>query len=367
MAKIRGPVEIDTVIGLGQWTLGDLSYEIVKMEEAGQENTKDHTDKVTRLIMLFGYLDFIIDDDGEIQPQFLEDSNAEKFNKLLDGIYKLSNIFNVSAAPILGMGRAPLVYAGIGQAGTPGTTGPPGSDADIDVIEDPDYDNMSVIEVIISGVKTYKLGYAPYVAPTDSIAIQGSHTIEIGTVIATLGIIVTSTKGRETIIRRQIVSPGGLTLSNPNLNDPGPQQENIAATNVAATTTYVLEVEDDRNTVSANDTITFVYPFFYGATPSTVFTVYTALTKLIESKSNKSVLFNGVNKYFSFAYPVSYGLLTQILDQNQFPFNIATDWVRTTVNVTSVGLTNNYVNIPYYVYTTASQTTINNGTYTFKF
>src|SRR6478736_6026081 len=100
MAKIRGPVEIDTVIGLGQWTLGDLSYEIVKMEEAGQ----DHTDKVTRLIMLFGYLDFIIDDDGEIQPQFLEDSNAEKFNKLLDGIYKLSNIFNVSAAPILGMG-----------------------------------------------------------------------------------------------------------------------------------------------------------------------------------------------------------------------------------------------------------------------
>lgn len=367
MAKIRGPLEIDTVIGLGQWTLGDLSIDIVNMENAGLENTKDHTDKVTRLIMLFGYLDFIIDDDGQIKPQFLEPQNAAKFNKLLDGVYKLSNIFNVSAAPIIGSRRTPLVFAGVGQQGNPGTNGSPGTDANINVISDPDYDNISVIEEVIADVKTFKLGYAPYTAPTADIAIQGSHVIEIGVVIPNLGINVTSTRGRELILDRQIISPPGLTLSNPNLNDPGPQTENVAATNVSTTTTYTLQVQDDRGTVNDSDTITFVYPFLYGNTPFTSFNPYTALNKLVATKSNKSVLFNGTNQYFSFAYPVSYGLLTQILDQNQFPFDLNNDWVRTTVNVSSINLDNNWVNVPYYVYTTANNTIINNGTYTFKF
>ena len=46
MAKIRGPLEIDTVIGLGQWTLGDLSIDIVNMENAGLESP-------TNIIALF--------------------------------------------------------------------------------------------------------------------------------------------------------------------------------------------------------------------------------------------------------------------------------------------------------------------------
>lgn len=367
MAKIRGPLEIDTVIGLGQWTLGDLSIDIVNMENAGLENTQDHTDKVTRLIMLFGYLDFIIDDDGQIKSQFLEPQNLAKFNKLLDGVYKLSNIFNVSAAPIIGARRTPLVFAGVGQQGNPGTDGAQGSDANIDVVSDPDYDNMSVIEEEVLGIKTFKIGYAPYTAPVTSIEIQGSHTVEIGDVIATLGLLVSSTRGREEISSREIITPSGLTLSNPDLNEPGPQDESIADTNVAVTTTYTVQVSDDRGTYNGSDTITFVYPFLYGNTPGTSFNPYTALTKLIATKSNKSVLFNGTNQYFSFAYPVSYGLLTQILDQNQFPFDINTDWVRTTVNVSSINLDNNWVNVPYYVYTTANQTIINNGTYTFKF
>lgn len=366
---IRSQLEIDTIIGNGQETLGNLAYRVVLEKNTGRYDKRAHQDKIYRLILLDNYLRTIIDPDTEeIKPYLLLTENDIKFNKLLDAIYKLSDIFDVAGVPITGRRRLPLVFDQVGQPGTPGVEGAPGSDANIVVESDSTYDNMSVIEEVTGpNSKKYKIGYAPYVAPTISVALSVTLR-EVGIVVSSLTITVTSTKGRELITRRQIVSPGGFTLANPDINNSGPQAENVFAANVSANTTYTAEVEDDDNTIaSASASIQFVYPFLYGAadntTPSPDF--YQGLTKLVQTKSDKALTLNGTNKYFFFGYPASYGSLTRILDQNGF--NVTAEWTEIAQNVNSANLDNNWTGVAYKFYRTTLKTTINNAVFTFDF
>lgn len=367
---IRSQLEIDVIIGNGQNTLGDLALTIVQQKNSGRYDKRAHQDKIYRLILLDNYLRTIIDPDTEqIKPYLLLSENDTKLNKLLDAVYKLSDIFDAPAAPITGRRRLPLIFDALGNPGTPGVEGPPGTNANILVEPDPDYDNIAVSEDTPSpGVKRYLLGYSPYTQPTVSIEIQGPKVREVGVVVATLTIYVISTRGRELITRREIVAPPGFTLANPGINDPGPQQENIFDSNVDETTTYTVEVEDADNTINSDsDTITFVYPFLYGASdtasPSPDF--YQGLTKLVETKSNKSLTLNGTNKYFLFGYPASYGSLNRILDQNGF--NVTAEFDEISQNVSSSNLDVNWSGVSFKFYRTKVKTTINNGLYQFIF
>lgn len=366
--SIRSQVEIDVIIGNGQNTLGNLAFSYVNRKKSGVAYPPDLKDDTYRLILLDHYLRAVIDPDTEdVYDYLLLPSNDTKLNKLLDGIYKLSDIFDIPGVPITGRRRLPLIFEAVGQPGNQGLPGLDGSDAFIDVIGDPTYDNIAVSSTLILGVKTFKLGYSPYVAAQAFIAIQGSKVREIGVIIGSLTIIVGSIKGRETITRREIVAPGGIVLSNPNLNDPGLQQENVLQSNVSVTTEYDLEVEDDRTISTASDTITFVYPFLYGnsstAVPSPNY--YQGLTKLVATKSTKQVTFNGVNQYFMFGYVATYGSLTRILDQNGFDVTGSFDEI--SVSVTSFGLDSNWSSVTFKFYRTKVLTTINNGLYTFQF
>lgn len=363
---IRNQLEIDTIIGNGQNTMADLAYTIVTEKNSGRYDKRTHQDKIYRLILLDNYLRTIIDpDDEQIKPYLLLASNEVKLNKLLDGVYKLSYIFDVPGIPITGRRRLPLILDQVGLPGSPGTPGVDGDDALINVIGDPVYDNIAVSSAVIVGIKTFKLGYAPYTAPISSIAIQGSKLREIGVVIASLTIIITSTKGRELITRREVVAPSGFTLSNPGINDPGPQSENIFDTNVDSNTTYTVEVEDDRNTVSASDSIVFVYPFLSGDFATDTPDYYQDLDKLVATKSDKVIVLNGTNKFFFFGYDTSYGSLTRILDQNGF--NVTSEFEEISANVNSANLDVNWTNVPYKFYKTKVKTTINNSSYTFDF
>lgn len=364
---IRSQLEIDTIIGNGQDTLGDLAYDYVVYKKSGTFNQYELKDKTYRLTLLSEYLDAVIDPDTEgIRPYLLLAQNEVKFNKLLDGIYKLSDIFDIPGVPITGRRKFPLIIANLGQTGPQGAPGQDGTDANIVVESDPDFDNISVIETNVGGIKTYKLGYSPYIAPQASITIQGSKVIEIGDVVETLTIYVISTRGRELIIRREIVSPPGIVLANPGINNPGPQQENVLRSNVSVTTTYVLEVEDEYNEiVSSSDTITFVYPFLSGDTLTDTIDYYQDLDKLIAAKSNKTIVFNGTNKFFWFGYPASYGSLSRIKDQNGF--DVTGEFDVLNVNVNSANLDNNWTNVAYKFYKTKVKTTINSSPYTFEF
>lgn len=362
---IRNQLEIDAIIGNGQNTLGDLAYKYVTYKNTGTAKQNKLKDKTYKLVLLDSYLDAVIDPDTEaVRPYLLLPANDVKLNKLLDAIYKLSDIFDIPAVPITGRRRLPLILSNVGQTGPQGPPGQNGTNANITVESDPAYDNMSVVEEIVGPLKTFKIGYAPYVAPQVSVAIQGTKVKEIGDVVDSLTIYITSIKGRETITRREVVAPSGIILANPGLNDPGPQQENVIALNVSVTKTYTAEVEDDRDIESASDTITFVYPFLSGDTATDTIDHYQDLDKLIAEKSDNSITFNGVNKFFWFGYVDSYGSLTKITDQNGF--DVTDEFEEVTVDVDSANLDNNWNNISFKFYKTIL-TTINNAQYTFHF
>lgn len=363
---IRSQLEIDVIIANGQDTLGNLALKYVNKKSSGTAYGPDLKNDTYRLILLDHYLRAVIDPDTEEVRQYLVDDDV-KLNKLLDGIYKLSDIFDIPGVPITGRRRLPMIFEAVGLPGAQGLPGVNGTDANVDVISDPAYDNIVVTETLVLGLKTFKLGYSPYTVPQAFIAIQGSKVREIGVVIGSLSIIVGSIKGREEIIRREIVSPGGIVLTNPDLNDPGLQQENILDSNVSVTTEYDLEVEDDRTTTEANDTINFVYPFLYGSSPTAVPTpnYYQGLTKLVEVKTNKQVTFNGVNQYFMFGYVATYGSITKILDQNGF--DVTASFEEVAVNVSSSGLDVNWSSVAFKFMRTKLPTTINNALFTFQF
>lgn len=364
---LRSQIEIDVIIANGQDTLGDLALKYVNRKSSGVAYGPDLKNDTYRLILLDHYLRTVIDPDTEDVRQYLIDDDV-KLNKLLDGIYKLSDIFDIPGVPITGRRRLPLIFDQVGLPGTPGIEGVAGQDANIVVESDPDFDNMSIVMVVNSPtLRTFKIGYNPYSAPQASINIQGTKVKEIGVVVGVLTIIVGSIKGRQTITRREIVSPV-IALTNPDLNDPGLQQENVVQNNVDSNTTYTLEVQDDAATVTTDtDTIRFVYPFLYGnsatATPSPDF--YQGLTKSISVKSDKEILFNATDEYFIFGYPTSYGSLTRIRDQNLF--DVTDDFEEITESVNSDNLDVDWTAVSYKFYRTKVKTTIINSTYTFEF
>ena len=96
-------------------------------------------------------------------------------------------------------------------------------------------------------------------------------------------------------------------------------------------------------------------------------TLYTNLTKDIDGLSNKAYTYNGINQYMYFAYPASYGTVSEIFDQNlyqvyndagggSFTYSIST--------VASTGLGSNW-STSFYVYKTYLPTS--NYGYQFQF
>lgn len=110
-----------------------------------------------------------------------------------------------------------------------------------------------------------------------------------------------------------------------------------------------------------------VYPYLYGVSSSDLegggTAPYTTLTKLIQTKSNKSVTLNG-GGYIYFCYPSSYPDLTSILDQNGF--EQITAFTKYTADVTSTGLSGNWTE-NYKIYKLNNTTTANSWTYQFKY
>jgi len=143
---------------------------------------------------------------------------------------------------------------------------------------------------------------------------------------------------------------------------------NITTTN--PTTTWILSAFDGTASSTTSITANRIYPFFYGMSTNNSLagvTLYTSLTKDVSGYSGiKTYTYTGNNKYSYFVYPVSYGLLTQIQDENlntvysggsgSFTYSI--------IAVSSTLLPNNY-STNYYAYKT--NTLVSNYGYPFTF
>ena len=132
-------------------------------------------------------------------------------------------------------------------------------------------------------------------------------------------------------------------------------------------------VGNNGTPTTINSSVKYVqscYPYLYGISSANLrtggTTTYTALNggKIIGTKSNRTVTFTGTAVYLYFCYPASYGVLTSILDQNSF--EQITAFNRTTVNVVSSGLVNNWSE-PYYIYQSDIVTSPAGWNYQFKY
>ncbi len=107
---------------------------------------------------------------------------------------------------------------------------------------------------------------------------------------------------------------------------------------------------------SANKTLNFIQPYYYGVSNSGTISDFTGLTEAVSAKGNKTYNFTTNNQYMVFAYDSSYGNLKNILDPNSF--ETISGWNKTTVTVDGFS---------YYVYVSKSPTTDTNAAFTFKY
>jgi len=272
--------------------------------------------------------------------------------------------------PIIGQSPPSIIIGQPGPAGPPGTDGINGTDADINCISEDD--EITIETRNIGGVKTFVWTHTPYIEPAITLNLDPSTpVVEIGNIIdVTLNISLL--KGRDDVTESVILSYSTLNIAYqnildlPGLNAGGSPNRSITDGGKTSTTTYTVNISDDSPPLvkdTASSTITFVYPFFDGATNAASINPYIELTKQIVTKSSKTVYFNGVDKYFWFCYPASYGLLSSIKDQNGF--EVLSAFTIINQDVTSTGLVNNWTE-PYYLYRTTEITDIN-GDYTFSF
>lgn len=107
---------------------------------------------------------------------------------------------------------------------------------------------------------------------------------------------------------------------------------------------------------SASKTLTFIQPYYYGASNTSTISDFTGLTANVTAKGQKTFNYTTNNQHMVFAYDSSYGNLKTILDGNGF--DVTGGWTKSTVTVDGFS---------YFVYVANSPTTDTNAPFTFKY
>lgn len=358
-------------IAKGYVKIGDIGYDIALNMRKGKNSTitqRNLYDTGIRMYLILDVLFRHVTFDPITLAPTLWRVTEDQVNNLLDCLIKLGDLNKVPIAPSLFPTTRPTVVTS-GLQGPPGPAGLNGSDADIDVVLDPNEKQLKIAESVVAGVKTFTLKIVAYVKQLLSSTLSGGNLFEIGTQ-QSFNITLISTKGTENITAitctdspTNTILQSLLDLSQAN-GVTQPYQVIIPIANLTTNKTYTFNSNDGLNIIASAVSVSFVYPFFYGSNSSTSINVYTTLTKLIATQSNKSVVFNFTDQYGYFAYPASYGDLISIKDQNGF--DVTASWTKTTITVSSSGLFADW-SISYNVYRTTVKTTINNAAFTFNF
>lgn len=363
----------DSIIYQSQVWLGNLGEQITSIEESMQPCAdlycKGYTARV--YIQAIQRNDAFVASTPPVVPAVEVGLKDWQIENMYTCLVEITGIKDYPVAIPIVIEDPPAVIIGQpGPIGPAGADGIDGTSANIEV-------TSSIPSILINSfpkpadpsVTIYDLVDNTYIEPTVSLSLDPATSVnEIGNVIDTT-MNMDLFKGRDDVLTSIITSPGGLDaayqliLDLATLNAGGPTGRSIVASGIIATTTFIVNISDGAETNQASKTKTFVYPFFWGSTPTEPINVYSDLTKSITTKSNKSVNYNDTDAYFWFCYPATYGDLTSIKDQNGF--EVLGSFTKTVENVTSTGLVNNYTQT-YNIYRTTAKTDIN-GTFTFSF
>lgn len=202
----------------------------------------------------------------------------------------------------------------------------------------------------------------PYIAPYVSLSVSPSNYLrEYGTSIASIDLTASLTEGTNNITTLTFYKDGTSLTS---ISDPTSSKIYTDDGGITgdSSVTYQAEVTDGTQTNSSYKTYNFVYPYYHGTgapglTPSEI----QNLTKLIESKSDKTVSESPSSEVYYFAYPSSYGSLSTILDENGF--DITSDFTETVETFSA----NDGTNQDYYVYEFNNTTTQTDFEITYKY
>lgn len=362
--------DLRSYISKGYAKIGDITYDISLNMRKGKNSTTTQRELYHQGIKMYLILDILFRhvtfDEVTLQPTLWR-ITEEQVNALVQCLIKIGKLDTVPIAPSLFPTTRPWLITQ-GAPGPQGPRGNDGTDANIVVQLAPTEKQLKLVETLVSGVKTYTLSFIAYTKQLLTSVISGGTLFEVGD-LRDYDITITSTKGSDNLVTltctdstTNIALQGLLNLVTAN----GASQPYVIVlhkTNQASDQTFTFNSSDGTNTVTANCSIAFVYPFLYGNNDSTSINPYTALTKLIASKSAKAVAFNFDDDYAYFCYPASYGNLTTIKDQNGY--DVTDAWQVTTVTVNSSGLDNDW-SVSYKVYRTILKTSIH-GTFTFNF
>jgi hypothetical protein len=222
---------------------------------------------------------------------------------------------------------------------------------------------VPVVNVGGSTVQDFLNGYFfPAVGPTITLNASPSAGIREKGNSINIALSAIYTKQTNDITVFSIYKNSTLLYSDPS---PSPTGGTASYTDngIADTVSYYATATDSTLTTTSNTlNYTYVYPFYYGVgAPGLDATAIAALTKLIQTKSNKTTVTSPTSQVYYFSYPQSYGNLTSILDQSGF--ETLGDYTLRTVTIT--GLDSNP--IVYNVYEFNNLTTQVNFSNTYKF
>lgn len=159
----------------------------------------------------------------------------------------------------------------------------------------------------------------PYVAPSNlsytANAING--VFEKGTSVTLTSISYSFTKNSGTPVSLVLKGFGDdITIATGSSMATSGTYSLSKTVNASMRSRLVLTY-DTGNTLSSNVIVTsFIDPYFYGVGASDV--SITTLSKIVSTKSSKTLSFSPSNQYIYFAYPASYGDLKSIKDSNGF-------------------------------------------------
>lgn len=196
------------------------------------------------------------------------------------------------------------------------------------------------------------MGFVSYAQPSIVLSIAGSGTIrEKGVAISTPNVLSAAiTKATNDLDRVRFNRTGTGVIDTQTSSGGIPSGGTSTysyGTSFSDTTSFTADVRDvvvagnGGNVVTSNTvTFTFVYPYYRGVGAAGLNAAgIQALTKdvIVSTASvNRSFTVSGSQKMY-FAYPASYGDLTEILDVNNF--NTILDWTKSTKSFTMADAT----------------------------
>lgn len=133
-------------------------------------------------------------------------------------------------------------------------------------------------------------------------------------------------------------------------------------TNIISSSNKVVTVTTDwQTTANETDTLTLVSvsPVYFGSAASGTTITTLGKASLLASKSRTNLAFNASNNRYIYAYPKTYGVLTSIIDNNNF--NVFASFTRTETAVVIDGTSEDY-----YVYTFNADSIPGAVTFTFS-